>query len=123
MLNRLFGGPKLLTWPPPTLWGGETVKHSWRANFTSRGVARGGTLVLTDRSLVFVPNSIEEALGQPQLSWDRQLISDARLAKRGVSPISGAWRRRLLVELADGTNLFFVVAHAAQIAQELALQR
>lgn len=98
-----------LTWPLSELEPGERVVRRFGANLSHRGVARGGTLVLTDRRLVFQPNSAEAALRFTTRSWSRSLVEEVAVAPRGPGLFSGALRRRLELRMSDGAVVRFVV--------------
>ena len=115
--SRLLSGG--LTWPPPTLLPRERVLLEERANWSRRGVARGGTLLATERRLLFVPNSVEASIGLTEASWDRSEVASVAVVRRGWSPLSGALRQRLGVTLSDGTEIFFVVGDPARTAEAL----
>ncbi|WP_432493155.1 hypothetical protein [Kineococcus auxinigenes] len=93
--------------PRPELEPGERVLRTWHANRLRRGVARGGTLNLTDRRLLFQPNTLEALIGLRAESWDCSQLGGAELVE-GRRCIA-TWRRRLGVVLTDGEVLQFVV--------------
>lgn len=98
-----------LDWPKPELEAGERVLLEERANWSRRGVARGGTLVVTERRVVFQPNRMEVSIGLRPATWDRTDIKKIDVAPRGWNPISGALRHRLRIKFNDGTQALFVV--------------
>lgn len=102
--------------PAPAL-PGETVVGSWPANHTRRGVAVGGTLWLTDRQILFVPNRVEARSGRARWACPLAEIVDVGIAGRGWHP--AAWRRRLRVRTSQGTELL-LVPHVARVAAAVA---
>ena len=81
--------------------------RTWHANWLRRGIARGGTLNLTDRRLLFQPNTVEALIGLRAESWDRSQLGGTELV-RGRRRIA-TWQRRLGVVLTDGEVVEFVV--------------
>ena len=112
----------VLGWPRPELEEGERVLFESRASWSRRGVARGGTLVLTDRRLLFEPNSMEASIGLLPSSWPRSALREVAVARRGWGLLSGALRRRLRVTLGDGTAVLFVIGDVDAAARHLAAQ-
>jgi len=108
-----------LDWPRSDLPEGEALLLEQRANWSRRGVARGGTLLVTESRVIFEPNSYEASIGLAQTAWSREEIAAADVAHRGWNPISGALRRRLRLTLGDGTVLLFVVANPSSVITEL----
>ena len=104
--------------PRPKLWPGERVLRTWHANWLRRGIARGGTLNLTDRRLLFQPNTVEALIGLRAESWDWSQLRGTELI-RGRRRIA-TWRRRMGVILADGEVAEFVVWEPEAAVQELA---
>lgn len=98
------------------------ASKSWLANHTRGQLAVGGRLSLADDRLVFVPNWFEKVLRGG--SWTCQLaaITGVGVADRGLNPVSGAWRRRLVV-VHDGREDYFVVNHVNQIVDAIELAR
>jgi len=106
-ISRLQAGP-------PTLAEGETILGSWLANH-SHHVAAGGRLWLTSHRLVFMPNRFEVAVMRRK-PWSCGLssITDITVARRGLHPFNGAWRRRL--EVVRGARMDrFVVKDAKDL--------
>ena len=93
--------------PRPELESGERVLRTWHANWLRRGIARGGTLNLTDRRLLFQPNVVESFVGLRAASWGWPQLSGAELVE-GRRCLA-AWRRRMGVVLVDGGVVEFVV--------------
>lgn len=100
-----------LQWPDPKLQADEQVEHQVRANWSRRGVARGGTLVLTDSRVIFQPNSMEASFGLRPATWARPDVRGVDVAPRGWHPLAGALRRRLRISFIDGTSELFVVGN------------
>jgi hypothetical protein len=98
-----------LTWPPAQLEAREKVLLQERADWSRRGIARGGTLVVTDDRVVFQPTSMETSLGLHPAAWKRAEIKKVEVAPRSWNPFSGASRRRLRIEFLDSTQALFVV--------------
>jgi hypothetical protein len=98
-----------LTWPQTQPEGAEKILLQERANWSRRGIARGGTLVVTNNRIVFQPNSMETLLGLHPATWQRTQIKKVDVAPRSWSPFSGALRRRLRIEFLDSTQALFVV--------------
>ena len=90
-----------------------------RANWSRKGIARGGTLVLTDRRLIFKPNSIDASVGLRASQWPIRSIDRVSVAPRNYNPLSGGLRRRLRVDLTDGTRELFVVGDAEQLTDTI----
>ena len=109
----------LLFWPDPPLEEGEFVKLGIRGNWSRKGFARGGTLVLTDRRLIFTPNSLEVSTGLKVAAWAASTIETVDVAPRGWHPFSGSLRRRLRIGLRGGSPEFFVVADVHRVAQKI----
>ena len=112
-----------LNWPRPDLPEGETLLLEQRANWSRRGIARGGTLFVTESRVIFEPNSQEASIGLAQNEWSREELASTDVAPRGWNPISGALRRRLRLTLRDGTVLLFVVDDPSSLITELGLGR
>lgn len=93
----------------PDLGTGEAIIDRWAANHTRGGVTVGGRLWLTTRRLVFVPTRLEsKVMGREVWSCRLADVTYVDAAPRGISPWSGAWRRRLAVRRSTGTDLFVV---------------
>jgi len=103
--------------PRPKLASGEQVLRTWHANWLRRGIARGGTLNLTDRRLLFQPNTVEALIGLRAESWDRSQLGGIKLV-RGRRRIA-TWQRRLGVVLTDGEVAEFVVWEPEAAVREL----
>ncbi len=101
----------------PKLGPGERVLRTWHANWLRRGIARGGTLNLTDRRLLFQPNSVESLILRAE-SWDRSQLRGTELVE-GRRRI-GTWKRRMGVVLLDGEVVEFVVWAPEAAVRELA---
>ena len=108
--------PRILL-PRPDLPTGERLLRTWHANWLRRGVARGGTLNLTDHRLLFQPNTVEALIGLRAESWDWSQLGGTELV-RGRRRIA-TWRRRMGVVLADGEVLEFVVWDPEAAVREL----
>ena len=104
--------------PRPGLEPGERVLRTWPANWLRRGVARGGTLNLTDRRLLFQPNTVEALIGLRAGSWDRSQLAGTELVGGGRR--IATWQRRLGVVLADGEVVEFVVREPGTAVREFA---
>ena len=104
--------------PRPKLVPGERVLRTWHANRLRRGIARGGTLNLTDRRLLFQPNTVEALIGRRPESWGRSQLGGTELV-RGRRRIA-TWRRRMGVVLVDGEVVQFVVWEPEAAVRELA---
>ena len=104
--------------PRPKLRPGEQVLRTWHANWLRRGIARGGTLNLTDRRLLFQPNTVEALIGLRAESWDWSQLRGTELV-RGRRRIA-TWRRRMGVVLADGEVAEFVVWEPEAAVREFA---
>lgn len=109
-------------WPDIALAEGERSVWQGRANLTRRGVARGGTLLLTDTRLIFDPNSFEAAFKLPRLEWRRSNVDRVTVARRGFSPLSGAWQRRLKITMDDGTSELFVISYVDSVQTTLTVE-
>lgn len=107
-----------ISWPDLDLDADETVAFKRRANWSRRGIARGGTLLLTDRRLIFQPNSMEKGFGLAVAAWDRSAIAAVGVAGRTFSLLSGGLRRRLSVTV-GGTQELFVIGDVDAVAEEL----
>lgn len=112
-----------LQWPRPNVPEGEALLLEQRANWSRRGIARGGTLFLTESRVLFEPNSREASIGLAGVEWPREELASADMAPRGWNPFSGALRRRLRLTKRNGTALLFVVEDPASIIAELNLER
>lgn len=105
--------------PPPASNADEHLIFTVPANWSQGGLARGGSLDLTNQRLLFRPNSVESAIGLGPPSWPRPSITGVSVARRGCNPFSGALRRRLRVEFADGTDALFVVSDVESVRRQL----
>jgi len=94
----------------------ERPVSSWPANHSRRGVAVGGTLWLTDRRLLFIPNRLEAVVGRQ--GWERELgdVREVTVSGRGLTPAS--WRRRLALRSARGLD-HFLVPDVGDVAAQL----
>lgn len=111
--------PARIEWPAPELEADEQARFTIRGSWSRKGIARGGSLILTDRRLIFEPNTTEAKIGLRPVSWACQSIAEVDVAPRGFNPISGAWRRRLRVVFADGTDALFVVRSVDSISSQV----
>ena len=99
---------------------GETL--AWRAavNWTHRGLARGGHLALTSHALLFQPNRVDAATGAGP--WRLPL---AAVRSVGVQPVtwsdffSGGLRRRLRLDLVDGSVALLVINRLDRRVREI----
>ncbi len=107
-----------LAWPAPPLDAGEAIVLSQRSNWVHR-VGRGGTLTLTDRRLIFEPNTVEHALKLRTRSWDRADISATDVAPVGWNIFGGPLRRRLRVRFSDGRVELFVTRDSEDFSDRL----
>ena len=90
----------------------------------------GGTLCLTDRRLLFVPNGLNfkrrrvmgEVMsnGQPW-SVDRSAISNAEVARTGDAS-NGELRKRLLIRIAGSDDQLFAVKYVDTTRAELGIR-
>lgn len=108
-----------LDWPRAELGAGEQVVSEVRANWSRRGVARGGTLFATESRLIFQPNSMEASIGLRPATWVRQDIKKIDIAPRGWNPMSGAIRRRLRITFVNGKQALFVVGNPEDVLRTL----
>lgn len=109
-----------LNWQAPALEVDEAVILTVPANLVLYGVARGGNLVLTNRRLIFQPNSFEAWLRMKPRSWTRDSITAVGVARRGANLFGGALKRRLRLSLGDSGVLRFVVPRADETASQIA---
>jgi hypothetical protein len=73
---------------------------------------------LTDRRLLFQPNSVERLIGLRAESWDRSQLRGTQLVQ-GRRRIA-TWRRRMGVVLVGGGVVEFVVWEPEAAVRELA---
>lgn len=111
-----------LSWPTAQLEVGEHVVLEKRANWSRQGVARGGTLVVTEGRILFQPNSMESSIGLLPATWDRPQIEKVDVAPRGWNLLAGAPRRRLRFTFTDGTQALFVVDDPDSVSVALATE-
>lgn len=111
-----------LSWPTAELGAGEQVLLEQRANWSRRGVARGGTLVITGGRVLFQPNSMEGSIGLLPATWDRSHIEKVDVAPRGWNLLAGALRRRLRFTFVDGAQALFVVDDPDAVSLALAAE-
>ena len=104
--------------PRPKVTPDERLLRTWHANWLRRGIARGGTLNLTDRRLLFQPNTLEMLIGLRPESWGWSQLGGTELV-RGRRRIA-TWRRRMGVVLTDGEVVEFVVWEPEAAVRELA---
>lgn len=88
------------------------------ANWLRRGIARGGTSNLTDRRLLFQPNTVEALIGLRPESWDWSQLRGTEVV-RGRRSLA-TWRQRMGVVLADGEVVEFVVREPESAVREFA---
>ena len=109
------------TWVPKiVLPAGETLV--WRAgvNWTHQGLARGGHLALTSQALLFQPNRVDAVSGAR--TWRLPL---AAVRSVGVQPVtwsdffSGGLRRRMRLDLVDGSVALLVINKLDQRVREV----
>jgi hypothetical protein len=112
-------GRTALSWPLPALETDEEVIIQERASWVA-GVARGGTLVITGRRVIFEPNSVEAVLGLSRHAWSRSAIATVALAPRGLNLLGGAVRRRVRLTMLDGSTELFVVNRPQELEDRLA---
>ena len=112
-------GRTRLSWPLPELEADEEAVLQERASWVS-GVARGGTLVLTNRRLIFEPNSVEAALRLAPRSWAPSSIQAVDVAPRGLNLFGGAIRKRVRLLMRDGSSVQFVVRDPEEFKARLA---
>ena len=108
-----------LSWPLPTSEADERVVLQERASWVA-GLSRGGTVVVTDRRVIFEPNSVEAALKLRTRAWDREAIQAVELAPRGLNLVGGAVRRRVRLVMSDGSTELFVVHKPQEFRDRLA---
>jgi hypothetical protein len=77
-----------------------------------------GRLCLTNQRLLFIPKGFN-VKGRSPWSIDREQISGIEIAKRTWQPYNGGMRRRLLVQLADGSQQYFVMTRVDAVAADL----
>jgi hypothetical protein len=87
---------------------------SWRANHARGSLAVGGHLWLSASRLDFAPNAFERLVRRSPWTCDLQSITKVGVADRGVQPLAGGLRKRLLIEHDDEVDLF-VVSHVEDI--------
>ena len=104
-----------LAWPAPRLDAGEEVVLSQRGSWVHR-VSRGGTLTLTDRRLIFEPNTVEQTLKLRSRSWDRSDIRTTDVAPVGWNIFGGSLGRRLRVRFSDGGTELFVTRDSKDLS-------
>lgn len=107
------------TWPSPSLNPDKRVVVQERASWAS-GLARGGTLVVTTRRVIFEPNSMEAALKLRKRTWDWSTVRAVEVAPRGLNLAGGAVRRRLRLLMTDGSAELFVVHRPDELKDRLA---
>jgi hypothetical protein len=98
---------------------GETLVWRVGVNWMHQGIAAGGHLALTSTSLVFQPNRVDSSWTGP---WRLPLTAVARV---GVQPVtwrhvfSGGLRRRMRLELVDGSIALLVINRLDRRVQEI----
>jgi len=90
-----------------------------RANLTRNGIARGGSLTITDRRLVFQPSNFEAMLRVKPHSWPLDQIARVGTAPQGRGPFSGAWVQRLALQMNDGAEALLVVPDVDEVVREI----
>ena len=85
---------------------------SFRANHSQGNRAVGGRIVLTSTHLVFTAHALDRRTGGRDLTIP---LSNVRVASEGGRSLagglfSGGLRRRLVIELEDGSSEAFVVS-------------
>lgn len=97
-------------WVPPTpLDAGETERFTILANRSSANATAGGTLVATDRRLMFRPSRIDRAFGGKVWSVPFARITEYGKRARTWHPFNGGLRTRLRVVTDDQAEHLFVV--------------
>lgn len=100
----------------------------YRANFTTQGVAVGGTLELTMQEVRFEPNTLNHALAstglnpQSAVSFSTSSIVMVGIQERTLNTQDGGLRRRLRIDTNDGGVYLFVInklAHRVQVIRDL----
>lgn len=100
---------------------GETLVWRCAVNWSHQGLARGGHLALTSTSLLFQPNHVDAATGAGP--WRLPLTA---IAGVGVQPVtwrdffSGGLRRRMRLELTDGSVALLVINRLDRRVREVA---
>lgn len=107
-----------LSWPTTQLEDDESLVLQTRGSLVDR-ISRGGTVTLTNRRLIFDPNSIELTLKMVRRVWGSSDIVEVDVAPRGPNLLGGAVRRRLRLRLTDGTAALFVVKNPEALRQQM----
>jgi hypothetical protein len=94
----------------PVLHPGETVRWKKAANREQNGWrAVGGRLFLTDSRLLFRPHRFDARLKGEDWAANLADIASVGTEEADGHPFSGGLRRRLCIDLADGTTERFVI--------------
>jgi hypothetical protein len=95
--------------PAPKLDPGEVQVWSRVANHVQGAKAAGGTLVVTDRRIVFEPSRIDKLTGAERWSCPRGAVSAVEaIDKDLLTPSAGGLRRRLGLRVNDWQAVFVV---------------
>ena len=104
--------------PQPDLQRGERASWTSTALLCRKRTTVGGTLSLTQRRLIFVPNKLNLPRRAP-LSVPLTAIDAFGRQKRNWQPYNGGFHNRLRFELRDRPPLLFVVRPLDPVMDEL----
>jgi hypothetical protein len=76
-------------------------------------------LTVTEKRFLFQPNNVEARLMLRPRTWAIDRIIAVGVASRSWGPVSGAWVRRLRLEMSDGSAALFVVPDVESVVRRL----
>jgi hypothetical protein len=92
-----------------------------RANRTVSGLrAVGGKLVLEADRLEFRPHGLDQVVFAREWLVPLTRIRSVGVEPRGLNPFNGALRKRLRVEMDDGSVELFVVPRIGEVQEQIA---
>jgi hypothetical protein len=78
----------------------------------------GGHLTVGEGSVTFMPHAFDRALRGEPWSLDGAEVQSVDIASRGLNPLNGSWRRRLLISSEDD-RVYFVVPHVGRTSGDI----